>query len=86
MHTLIHSLWAIEVARHFAVDFLLKSVGSLFHKLVDKAMDALGINALLALISQTERTIKLLGIISLTLAGVIFGIYLGRRALTQRVA
>jgi len=43
---------------------------------MDKVMDALGINALLDLISQTERALKLLAAISLFLVVVLFGVYL----------
>jgi len=64
------------MATCLALDFLLKLARNLFHKLMDKVMDALGINALLDLISQTERALKLLAAISLFLVVVLFGVYL----------
>jgi hypothetical protein len=73
MHTLIHNLLAVHLAICFAFDFVLKLVRNLLHMLVDRIMDALGINALLELISRTKRMLTLIAAISFFLFVFVIG-------------
>ena len=75
MHSLTLGLLAIHMATCLTFDFVLKFVRKQFHKLMNKVMDVLGINALFESISRTERTLKLLAAISLFVFVFLFGVY-----------
>jgi hypothetical protein len=68
MHVFTLSFWALHFATCSAVRFLHKRAVNLFNKLMENAMGALGITALLDLISQMALT--LVAATSIFLAGV----------------
>jgi hypothetical protein len=80
MHAGIISFLAIHVATCSAVGFLHKRAANLFNRLMENAMDALGVTALLNLISQMERALILLAASSIFLTGARFGMHLGKNS------
>lgn len=74
MHALTLSFLVVHMATCLALRFLHKLARNLFHNFMDSVMDALGINAMLDLISHTERGLKLLAAFSIFTAGVGFAV------------
>jgi hypothetical protein len=81
MHIFTISFWAVHVTTCLVLEFLRKIARNLYRKMMDRVMDALLIAPMLNLISEIERTLKVLLAASIFLACAGAGVYLGNKSL-----